>query len=352
MFDCNQSNKRPKYDTKLLNEVPVVKRKSNILGGDDDDDDDDDDDEFLIDFNALSSPERGSTNNTLNRSQSATKPESADVSHSDESESVYKSQSVDAPLLAVDNSKYDRSDCDRSDVILKIANDGLLATLHLSDAEQVQKVKQKFSSYNFPQPSSLKSELKRSAQRHLPLIKRILHGKHKVSIFYDMAKQKQAASEHQTITNVEKLDIDWRQFCGGYYGFKRQYYIASVIENSLRNTLRNSESRNRTIEYWTIPSFTAYVLANEVIIRLVMKDMAYNYDQAEALVLETSEYGYTVSDTIDLDDDLEISDNDDDDGAAGAGTGHFEQTIDGVKLKSTTVTSTTGSLLEELYNSD
>lgn len=324
------TTKRLKYDTNLLDEVPAVlkgdiKRDTRTARSDNSSED-----EFLIDFSALSSPERNSSN----------APRTAEPILELEIEPGAEFGSPDQVEKVPSKIEDDESEDTLNDIILKIANDGLLATLHLSDAEQIEKVRQKYVKYQLSVPTVLKSELKKNTERQLPLIKRILHGKHKVSIFYEMAKQKQAASEHQTITSVEKLDIDWRRFCGGYYGFKRQYYIASVIENALRNTLRNSESRNRTIEYWTIPSFTAYVLANEVIIRLVMKDMDYKYDDAEALVLETSEYGYVVSDSIELEDDLDTE------------QANAQEDSQLITTATSFGNSTTGSLLEELYNSD
>ncbi|GEQ70785.1 hypothetical protein JCM33374_g4464 [Metschnikowia sp. JCM 33374] len=100
------------------------------------------------------------------------------------------------------------------------------------------------------------------------------------------------------------LDLPWSSFIGGFYGFHRQHFISSLIEAKHGDIL--CKCRNKTVIYWSPDMFSMYVLANEIIIRLVMEDMKLSWKQAEALLQETSDYGISIADAIDMDDDLDF----------------------------------------------
>ena len=46
--------------------------------------------------------------------------------------------------------------------------------------------------------------------------------------------------------------------------------------------------------------FSTYVLANEIIIRMIMEDMNLDFDKSEKFCLETVDYGIVVADSIEL----------------------------------------------------
>lgn len=53
--------------------------------------------------------------------------------------------------------------------------------------------------------------------------------------------------------------------------------------------------------------FSTYVLANEIIIRMIMEDMNLDFDKAEKFCLETVDYGIVVADSIEVDYDNGLS---------------------------------------------
>lgn len=209
--------------------------------------------------------------------------------------------SPDRDLTEIEaNSKFS------DDIKYKAAMGDILAALHEYLRDKIESTREKFKEYHIPDPIASKKALLERIEKHLHIIPELLAGKIEMSYFYDLAKEQQRKSIGETINFKEKLLIDWSKFFGGYYGFKRQLFVASVIISKCRKELNSALKKNSTLAYWTPPGFSTYVLANEIIIRLIMEDFKCNFDKAENIIRETSDYGVVILDTVELNDDLEV----------------------------------------------
>lgn len=171
-------------------------------------------------------------------------------------------------------------------------------------SDKIDPVKRKFEHKHYPPTVKSKRLLKERVEKYLSLVPQILNGDIDASVFYTLAKNQCRRSNHETMTQDEKWEIDWSQYVGGYMGLKRQQFIALIVMSRYRKLLQSH--KNRTVVYWTINGFATYVLANEIILRFIMEDMKCDQARATAIVRESVEYGTVVTDSVGLVDDLEM----------------------------------------------
>lgn len=191
---------------------------------------------------------------------------------------------------------------------VEILKGNILSTMEDRKRENIEAIRDKFKEKGYPNPISSKKLLLKKTEDYLYIIPQILKGKIGTTYFYDMAKSQCELSTHETMTQKEKWNINWQKYFGGYYGFKRQLFIASIIISRLKKDLQHAANRNKAVSYWTINGFSTFVLANEIIIRFVMEEFNCNMTKAESILKESSEFGTTVSDSTELVDDLKIGD--------------------------------------------
>lgn len=173
-------------------------------------------------------------------------------------------------------------------------------------------VQDKYKNTKFPLPRS-KALLKKRTEQHIDIIPKILAGEEELSFYYTLALQQRKNLKHSTMTLEERWDIKWEKYIGGFYGLQRQLFILTLIQNRYKDVL--VKSSNKTVKYWTPDMFATYVLANEIILKLVMEDMELSKPEAEKLLKDTVDYGCKLADGQEFKDDLdfgellEVSDN-------------------------------------------
>jgi len=145
------------------------------------------------------------------------------------------------------------------------------------------------------------AELQSRTEKHIPLLKGILSG-HRRSHFYDIARGISQESLHPFITDLELINVSKDRF-HGYYGAVRAHVISAYIIDKLGPLLKEKFHRNRVMKFWRTDYFALYVLASEVIARLVEEDMQFDtLDEAYAEMQRTNDYGLYVMDKIQLED--------------------------------------------------
>lgn len=171
------------------------------------------------------------------------------------------------------------------------------------DTDKKDRVRAKYADQEFPLPRS-RSVLREKAQRYLPLIPRFLAGDEELSVFYSLAHLQRKTLAHATMTLKERWDIQWERYVGGFYGLTRQLYVSALIQAAHGQLL--AKSTNKTIMYWTPDMFSTYVLANEVLLRVLMDDMGLLHGDAEKMMKDTQDYGCYVADDVEFVDDVEV----------------------------------------------
>ncbi|EGW31973.1 uncharacterized protein SPAPADRAFT_66652 [Spathaspora passalidarum NRRL Y-27907] len=187
-------------------------------------------------------------------------------------------------------------------------NASILQSLSKRSQSNIDTVKEKYKDMDIPSSISSRKKLIERAEKHIDIIPKILRGKLPPSFYYDLAKKQRDKSIHETMGGTEKFQINWESFYGGYYGLKRQSIIGTLISNRFQQELKRSANTNRTVSYWTIPRFCTYVLANEILIRMVMEDMKCDFEKAEEIISATTDYGIVVADSMEVEFDLDDSD--------------------------------------------
>lgn len=183
----------------------------------------------------------------------------------------------------------------------KIDSNNILHSLEQQNRSKYHDVLKKYKNKKIPKPIVSRKALLVRANKYMDLIPKILGGKLSTSIFYEYAKAQKMKSEHETMSTLDKWRIKWEKYCGGYYGFQRQSIIGAQILDKYEKKLTRFCKSNKTASYWNPSQFSTYVLANEIIIRMIMEDMNLDFDKAEKLCLETVDYGIVVADSIEVD---------------------------------------------------
>lgn len=180
-------------------------------------------------------------------------------------------------------------------------DNNLLSNFQKIQEPKIASLKEKFQKFDIPPPTSSKRTLKSRVMKHKAIIPDILNGSI-ASHYYNLANQQYKSSNNSSMTTEDNWQINWSKFIGGYYGLKRQQFIALILLSEFKLLIQNV--KNATVNYWNYNQFTTYVLANEIIIRLVMEDMGYSQSKAELFLEDTQDYGQYITDTVPLVDDL------------------------------------------------
>lgn len=202
----------------------------------------------------------------------------------------------------------------------KIDSKNILHSLELEQQSKVEPIREKFKDYLIPETILSQKELLSRAEAHFDIIPKLLDGDLPVSSYFKQARRQRKSSKLQVMDTNEHWHIDWEQYFAGYYGFKRQSIIGEHIAKKFYKQLLNCDSD--TVVYWTIPKFCTYILANEIIIRMVMEDIQRGrykgkkikqqelIKEAERIIRETVEYGTVVADSIEVENDIDFPEDD------------------------------------------
>ncbi|RCK65234.1 Restriction of telomere capping protein 4 [Candida viswanathii] len=187
-----------------------------------------------------------------------------------------------------------------SSFVKKVDPKNLLHSMEQNRKAKYSDVLRKYRKLKIPKPIKYKSALLRKADSHMKVIKKLLDGKQEPCIYYGLAKAQCSKSKHETMSQLDKWQIEWEKFHGGYYGFQRQSMIGSHILEKYENKLLNFSNGNKTVSYWGVAQFSTYVLANEIIIRMIMDDMNMDFEKAQEFCQKTTDYGNVVADSTEV----------------------------------------------------
>lgn len=171
------------------------------------------------------------------------------------------------------------------------------------DSTKIEAISQKYQAKKFPLPDS-KQKLKDRVAVLLPIIPKLLEGDEVLSYHYTLASEQRKKLKNATMSSDERWDVRWDDYMGGFYGFRRQAFILALIQKKHADLL--AKTKNKTTTYWSTDMFCTYVLANEIILRLIMEDMGLEKNEAEQVMKDTIDYGCHVADTQDFSDDLDF----------------------------------------------
>jgi hypothetical protein len=172
----------------------------------------------------------------------------------------------------------------------------------LSNRQQ-HEVKRTYKDKVIPSPIVSKRQLVKLIDSMIPTIKQLLQSKEFNSVYFQLASAQQEKSKTETITEHDKLQIDWDTYTSGYFGINRQLMMSTIIQSRCRQELQ-TEINHKVIKYWGIEGFSTYVLANEVAIRITMNDLHYTFDEASEMLRSTVDYGKYIADKTPVSDDL------------------------------------------------
>lgn len=157
-----------------------------------------------------------------------------------------------------------------------------------------------------PTIPSKRSEIMHRVKPYLHMIPDFLSKKITMSYFYQLAKDIKLKSGSDSLTSRAKERINWTQFVGGYYGINRQMFIGSIIVSNFKRDLVKTANKNRIVAFWGVEDFANYVLANEMILRLIMEDYQCDLKKAETIIKTTIDEG-ALADTKEVIADLSLS---------------------------------------------
>lgn len=171
------------------------------------------------------------------------------------------------------------------------------------DSINIEAISQKYQSQKFPLPDS-KQKLKDRVSSLLPIIPKLLEGNELLSYHYTLASEQRKKLKNATMSSNERWDVRWDDYMGGFYGFRRQAFILALVQKEHADLL--SKTKNKTMTYWSTDMFCTYVLANEIILRLIMEDMKLQKSEAERVMKDSIDYGCHIADSQDFADDLKF----------------------------------------------
>lgn len=254
------------------------------------------DDNNLIDVNALSSSPQ----------KSPTEVQNNDI---EKLESILSDNDKYTEYMEGIRAQEDESSLCNGFSLSASTRDSILA--HLGQSLEPSMVLMPKKTY--PSPPGSRKELYKRLEKHLPVIEDLMN-EEASSYFHELAKSLALSSNHETITLREKIDSEFENYIGGYYGFKRQSFIGLAILCVYRKELTKLARRDRTISYWTTSGYATFVLANEVILRLIMEDYSCSLEKSREIMSESSYYGIAITDGMEFLDDMNLNsffDNDD-----------------------------------------
>lgn len=176
--------------------------------------------------------------------------------------------------------------------------------------ESEQTVREKYSKKNFEPPHLNRSQLMKEADKHVHIVPQILNGVID-SYFYSLAKEVKESSGHEILTGKVHHSVDWSKFSTGYIGPKRTIAVAMHIKSVYSKILEETLKKSSVVSFWSLESFNLYVLAPEVISRIVMDQMDLSLKDSLNLMELTADYGKYIMDRIPFEDILpELSSDD------------------------------------------
>lgn len=164
----------------------------------------------------------------------------------------------------------------------------------------------KYKNTKFDHVTRSKRALRNRVCDNINIIDELLLDFKKRSMFYDKAEMQARSSLNETLSASDRNTIDWNSYFGGYFGFKRQLFISSVIFSLRKKELLQAAKKYPVVSFWTIDGFCTYILANELILKFIMQDFQCSLDDAKNTISDSVEYGLYVTDTIDMHDDLDF----------------------------------------------
>lgn len=164
----------------------------------------------------------------------------------------------------------------------------------------------KYKNTKFDHVTRSKRALRNRVCDNIEFIDEILLDFKKCSMFYDKAEMQAHSSLNETLSASDRNTIDWNSYFGGYFGFKRQLFISSVIFSLRKKELLQAAKKYSVVSFWTIDGFCTYILANELILKFIMQDCQCSLDDAKNIICDSVDYGLYVTDTVDMHDDLDF----------------------------------------------
>lgn len=140
-------------------------------------------------------------------------------------------------------------------------------------------------------------------EKHVHIVPQILNGLID-SYFYSLAKEVRENSSHEILTNKVHHSIDWSKFSTGYIGAKRTIAVAMHIRSLYSRILEETLKKSSVVSFWSLESFNLYVLAPEVISRIVMDQMDLTLKESINLMELTGDYGKYIMDKIPFEDTI------------------------------------------------
>lgn len=192
------------------------------------------------------------------------------------------------------------------DIVSGLCLGDILAAMESQKARIGEITFHQYKNCGYPEPPLSKRALLRKVEKFLPIVNNILKDKERTSYFFDYAHAQFKTSQHETMSKEEKWEVDWTKYFGGYYGLKRQLFIGEIIKYKCKEPLRIFSQKNEMASYWTINGFTNFILANELIVRMVMEDLNCDFERAQSTVRESVNYGLRYTDIHQFNDDLDI----------------------------------------------
>lgn len=165
-----------------------------------------------------------------------------------------------------------------------------------------------YKNTKFDHVTRSKRALRNRVCDNIGFIDEILMDFRKCSMFYDKAEMQARFSPNETLSASDRDTIDWNSYFGGYFGFKRQLFISSVIFSLRKKELFQAAKKYPVVSFWTVDGFCTYILANELILKFIMQDLQCSLNDAKNTICESVDYGLYVTDTKDLHDDLDFDD--------------------------------------------
>lgn len=157
-------------------------------------------------------------------------------------------------------------------------------------------VEKKYNGKTYPGGIS-RDEIEEKVKNHLSCIPKILNGKI-ASPYYGHASDIAKNSSSAELTSTEFLSIPIAEFTIGFYGAKRQAIIASIIKRECLDKLNETLEKNKTMKFWSLESFTFYVLACDVAVRMAADDLHISTGEAFDVLFDTVDYGKYITDAI------------------------------------------------------
>lgn len=136
----------------------------------------------------------------------------------------------------------------------------------------------------------------------IPIIEKILKGNNNIKLkFQSKAEEIMKSSKSLRFSNLESFKHNLKVFDVGYYGLKGQVLITNEILKIYRNDIKKNSKKNlnlkKLINFFSLETYTQYVLAPEVALRMIMNERNLSESEAYKVQLKSSQYGRVIVDS-------------------------------------------------------